>query len=133
MKAISFLYSASQSTIPQTGILLENNCIATIDHQLVDAFTSENSKEIISNKIADSVVWWWPPGDEFREIHGIPSVAIMAVLKKFGFSFESHVSLKHKQVEDNQDVLMNYMEITINIDDEFYPYLVSNYGNVKIK
>lgn len=135
MKNISFLYSAQKNKFPKTAFLLQDGKVATIDEKMDEdqEVGNEVSLNAISDTTIENIVWWWPSGSAFREINGISEFAIINLFKDFGFSnISPNTRLNHTQVEDDDDVLKDYIEIVLSLSDKRYKELVSQYGKLKL-
>jgi hypothetical protein len=133
MKNISFLYSSSVKKFPKTAFLLESGDVAVIDQNLEDsAHATEVSKKAIADTTIEDIIWWWPSGSAFREIYGVSEFGVINIFKQFGFTNISNTTrLKHTQVEDDSDVLMDYIEVKLSLTDGRYEELVAQYGQLK--
>ena len=132
MKNISFLYSTTQKT-PKIAFLAHDGTLATIDDQMGDEQTvgSEKALNAIADTKIEHIIWWWPSGNAFREIHGISEFGIINIFADFGFS---HISgstrLEHKQVTNATDIHKDYIEVILSVSDKKYQQLVSQYGEL---
>ena len=135
MKNISFLYSAKKNKFPKTAFLLKDGTVATIDEKMDEGQEVGNdvSLKAISETQIENIVWWWPSGSAFREIHGISEFGVINVFKEFGFTNIAQTTrLNHTQVEDDDDPLKDYIEIVLSLSDKRYKELVSQYGKLKL-
>lgn len=135
MKNISFLYSAQRDKFPKIAFLLQDGKVATIDEQMDE--DQEVGNEVSLNAIADtqieSIIWWWPSGSAFREINGVSEFGLINVFKDFGFTkIAPTTRLNHMQVEDDNEVIKDYIEIVLSVSDKRYKQLVSQYGKLKL-
>lgn len=134
MKTISYLYSASKKLSPKTGLLRNDNTIAIIDERWNEdnPQASSHAQKVIGEAVVTNVIWWWPSSSAFSEIHGVSEFGIMNILTEYGFNIGKNAQLVHNQVVSDKDILKDYMEIQISIDDEHYKKIVSKYGDIKV-
>lgn len=83
MKLISFLFSIKTKKFPARAFLLEDNTIAVIEQEVDGDVASNKIQKVIHDTTIQSATWWWPAGRAFREMNGVPELAVLNMIKEY--------------------------------------------------